>query len=100
MGVAHKGDGKSKTSFDSTAPQGEREDSYQEHDRSDDKQYQAEIYEKQRSWKILGGVLVVIIASLLFTNQSEYSSNPLSDFAIHEKGLKTDADNRTQFKDA
>lgn len=100
FGIAQKSDGKSNTSFDSTKTQGERNDDYTSHDRSGDGQYQAEVYETQRSWKIMGGFLAVLLAYVLMTRDKGYGTSVLSDFAIHEKGMKTAAELRKEFKDA
>lgn len=100
FGIAQKGDGKSNTSFDSKKTQGERDDDYTSHDRSGDAQYQAEVYEKQRMWKIFGGLMVLVLAYLFTTQTNEYSTNVLSEIATHDKGMKTDAELRHQFKDA
>lgn len=105
FGITKKTDGKSFRSFTSkntnktTEPQGEKDESYEKNAQTD-QESRDEIESEQKWWKILGGVIVIVIAFQLAYGSGDETSNIIADQFANEHGIRTQTENRTIFKDA
>lgn len=104
FGVTQKSDGKwggQKASASSEKTQGAEHGS-SDHDSHDstDAENRAEHAENQRLWRIAGGAMVLVLVLYLSQRKPQHSDTWLTNEYVHDRGLKSDAESRSQFKEA
>lgn len=103
FGVTQKSDGKwgQKSSANSEKTQGAEHGSSAHDSNADtDEEIRADNENSQRIWRVVGIAIVAMIAFYLSQNQQNHSDTWITNEFVHERGLKSDAENRARFKDA
>lgn len=103
FGVTQKSDGKwgQKASANQEKTQSAEYDSSKQdsHDNTDEEN-RAETGENQRLWKIAGGFLVLAIVLYLSQRKPSHSDTWITNEFVHDRNIKSDAENRERFKEA
>lgn len=110
FGITQKTDGKSSTFSSSTfrsstfekakdKTQGEKDESYEPNAQNDEDR-RGETDADQKWMKIFGAIVVFAIAMAILSGSGDKTGNIVSDQFVRQRGIRTEEDNRTIFKDA